>query len=61
MLLELKRDDRKKDRLIISKETGSHASPVAYLVSIRMLVFMAGLGDVISINDVSVAFRISAG
>ena len=61
MLLELKRDGRKKGRLVINKEpvawqTGSHASPVAYLESIRMLVFMAGLGDVISINDVSVAF-----
>jgi hypothetical protein len=62
MLLELKRDGRKKGRLIINKEPvawqmGAHASPVAYLESIRMLVFMAGLAtDVISINDVSVAF-----
>ena len=60
MLLELKRDGRKKGRLIINKEPvawqdGSHASPVAYLESIRMLVYMAG-GGVISINDVSVAF-----
>jgi hypothetical protein len=60
MLLELKRDGRKKGRLIINREpvdwqVGSHASPVAYLESIRMLVYMAG-GGVISINDVSVAF-----
>ena len=47
MLLELKRDGRRKGRLIINKEsvewqTGSDASPVAYLESIRMMVFMCG-------------------
>ena len=51
MLLELKRDDRRKGRLIINKEpvewqTGSNASSVAYLESIRMMVFMCGcLGE----------------
>ena len=62
MILELKRDGRKKGRLVINKEpvawqVGAHSSPVAFLESVRMLVFMAGLAtDVISINDVSVAF-----
>ena len=62
MLLELKRDGRRKDRLIINKEpvewqTDSNASPVAYLESIRMMLFMCGcLGDCLSINDISVAF-----
>jgi hypothetical protein len=62
MLLELKRDGRKKGGLIINKEpvawqVGSHASHVAYSESIRMLVYMAGdVTDVISTNDVNVAF-----
>ena len=63
MLLEIKRDGRRKGRLIINKEpvewqTGSNnASPVAYLESIRMMVFMRGcLGETLSINDISVAF-----
>ena len=62
MLLELKRDGRRKDRLIINKgpvewQTGSNASLVAYLESIRMMVFMCGcLGETLSINDISVAF-----
>ena len=62
MLLELKRDGRRKGRLIINKEpvewqTDSNASPVAYLESIRMMLFMCGcVGDCLSINDISVAF-----
>ena len=62
MLLELKRDGRRKGGLIINKEpvewqTGSNASPVAYLESIRMMVFMCScLGETLSINDISVTF-----
>jgi hypothetical protein len=62
MLLELKRDGRRKGRLIINKEpvewqTDSNASPVAYVESIKMSLFMYGyLGDRLSINDISVAF-----
>ena len=64
MLLELKRDGRKKARLIlqgfrepIEWDEGSVASPVAFASTLRMLLFAAGLrSDVISVNDVSVAF-----
>ena len=62
MRLELKRDGRIRDRLIINKElvgwqTDSNASSVAYLESIRTMLFMYGcLGDCLSINDISVAF-----
>ena len=60
MLLELKRDGRRKGRLIINKEpvewqTDSNASSVAYVESIRVLLFMCGcLGDCLSINGISV-------
>jgi hypothetical protein len=64
MLLELKRDGRKKARLILQGfrepmewDEGSVASPVAFASTLRMLLFKAGLrSDVISVNDVSVAF-----
>ena len=62
MLLELKRDGRRKGRLVINKEpvewqTCPNTSPVAYLEYIRMMVFMCGcLGETLSINDISVAF-----
>ena len=64
MLLELKRDGRKKARLILQGfreplewDEGSVASPVAFASTLRMLLFTAGLrSDVISVNDVSVAF-----
>ena len=64
MLLELKRDGRKKARLIlqgfrepIEWDEGSVASHVAFAGTLRMLLFAVGLrSDVISVNDVSVAF-----
>jgi hypothetical protein len=64
MLLELKRDGRKKARLILQGfrepmewDEGSVASPVAFASTLRMLLFTAGLrSDIISVNDVSVAF-----
>ena len=64
MILELKRDGRKKARLILQGfrepvewDEGSVASPVAFTSTLRMLLFTAGLrSDVISVNDVSVAF-----
>ena len=64
MILEAKRDDRKKGRLILQGfrepkewDEGSVASPVAYPSSLRTLLFHAGpRSDVISLNDVSVAF-----
>jgi hypothetical protein len=64
MLLELKRDGRKKARLILQGfrepvewDEGSVASPVAFSSTLRMLLFSAGpRSDVISVNDVSVAF-----
>ena len=38
-------------------QTGSNASPVAYLESIGLLVFMCGcFGETLSINDISVVF-----
>ena len=72
MILEGKRDGRKKGRLILqgfrepwSWEQGKPTdSPVAYMTTIRMLIFMAGLSTslpsnkrhVLSSRDVSVAF-----
>ena len=64
MMLELKRDMRKKGRLIcqgfrepLEWDIGSNFSPVTYLASVRTLMFANGpKADVISINDVSVAF-----
>ena len=64
MLLELKRNLRKKGRMIVQGfrepeewDDGSNVSPVAFVDSIRMLFFMAGLAsDAISTNDVAVAF-----
>ena len=64
MLLDTKRDGRLKARLImqgfrepIEWDDGSVASPVAYPSSIRPLLFHSGpRSDVISTNDVSVAF-----
>ena len=69
MLLELKRCSRKKGRMIVQGfrepaewDDGSNVSPVAFVDSIRMLFFMAGLAtDVISTNDVAVAFLQSVG
>ena len=64
MILEAKRDGRLKARLIlqgfrepIEWDAGSVASPVAYPSSIRTLLFHSGpRSDVISTNDVTVAF-----
>ena len=64
MLLELKRDGMKKARLILQGfreplewDEGSVASPVAFASTLRMLLFTARLrSDVISVNDVSIAF-----
>lgn len=64
MLLELKRDGRKKARLILQGfreptdwDEGSVTSPVAFASTLRLLLFTAGLrSDIISVNDVSVAF-----
>ena len=64
MLLELKRPGRKKARLVLQGfreplewDNGSNMSPVAFIDTIRMLILMNGPAtDVISTNDVSVAF-----
>ena len=64
MLLELKRCGRKKARLILQGfreplewDHGSNMSPVAFIDTIRMLILMHGhKDDIISTNDVSVAF-----
>ena len=64
MLLELKRDGRKKARLILQGfrepkewDEGSVSSPVVFPSSIRSFLFSAGDRDeCISVNDVSVAF-----
>ena len=64
MILEAKRDGRLKARLILQDfgepiewDDGSVASPVAYPSSIRTLLFHSGpRSDVISTNDVTVAF-----
>ena len=64
MLLELKRSGRKKARLIcqgfrepVEWDKGSNMSPVAFIDTIRMLFLMHGpKSDLISTNDVSVAF-----
>jgi hypothetical protein len=64
MILELKRDQRRKARLILQGfrepaewDEGSVASPVAHPSSIRSFVFHAGpRGHVVTTNDVSVAF-----
>ena len=64
MILELKRSGRKKGRLIcqgfrepVSWDRGSNMSPVAFIDTIRMLILMNGpVSDIISSNDVSVAF-----
>ena len=72
MILEGKRDGRKKGRLILqgfrepwSWERGKPTdSPVAYMTTIRMMLFMAGLSSaipselrhVVSSRDISVAF-----
>ena len=64
MILELKRCGRKKGRLIcqgfrepIEWDKGSNMSPVAFIDTIRMLILMNGpKSDLISTNDISVAF-----
>ena len=64
MILELKRDERRKARLILQGfrepaewDEGSVASRVAYPSSIRTFLFHSGpRSDVITTNDVSVAF-----
>jgi hypothetical protein len=64
MLLGVKKDDRRKARLVLQGfkeptewDTGSNVSPVAYPSTIRSLVFMGGdETDVLSSIDVSVAF-----
>ena len=66
MLLELKRDGRKKARLILQGlkeptdwDDGSVTSPVAFASTLRLLLSTAGRrpkSDIISVNDVSVAF-----
>jgi hypothetical protein len=72
MILEEKRDGRKKGRLVLQgfrepwawEQGVSPDSPVAYMVTIRMLVFMAGLSrhmpdgkrQHLSSRDISVAF-----
>ena len=65
MILEWKKDGRKKGRLILQGfreppewDHGSNASPVAFNSTIRTLLFGKGGGpdDVISSIDVSVAF-----
>ena len=64
MLLGVKKDGRRKARLILQGfkepsewDLGSNVSPVAYPSSVRSLVFMGGeLTDVLSSIDVSVAF-----
>ena len=64
MLLGVKKDGRKKARLVLQGfkepkewDTGSNVSPVAYPSSVKSLVFMGGeSGDVLSSIDISVAF-----
>jgi hypothetical protein len=64
MLLAIKRDMRRKCRLVLQgfsepeawDEGRSVDSPVAYYETIRMLLAKAGSGDVVSKRDVSVAF-----
>jgi hypothetical protein len=64
MILELKRCSRKKARWLcqgfrepVSWDKGSNMSPVAFIDTIRMLILMNGpKSDLISTNDVSVAF-----
>ena len=64
MILELKRSGRMKARLIcqgfrepIEWDRGSNMSPVAFVDTIRMMILMNGPAtDVISTNDISVAF-----
>ena len=64
MILEAKKDGRKKCRLVlqgfrepIEWDVDSNASPVAYMSTIRSLIYMAGdPSDVLSSIDVSVAF-----
>ena len=64
MLLGVKKDGRRKARLILQGfkepsewDLGSNVSPVAYPSSVRSLVFMGGeKTDVLSSIDVSVAF-----
>ena len=65
MMLELKRCGRKKARLVcqgfrepIEWDKGvSNMSPVAFINTIRMLILMHGPAtDMISVNDISVAF-----
>ena len=69
MLLEVKRDGIKKARLVLQGfrepsewDDGSTVSPVVYCDTIRLLLFTAGsVLEVISTNDVSVAFLQSHG
>ena len=64
MLLEAKKDGRRKARLILqgfkepkSWDVDSNASPVAFPSTIKSLLFMGGeTGDIISSIDISVAF-----
>ena len=64
MLLGVKKDGRRKARLVLQGfkeprewDTGSNVSPVAYPSTVRSLVFMGGEEtDVLSSIDVSVAF-----
>ena len=64
MLLEAKKDGRRKARLVLQGfkeptewDLGSNVSPVAYPSTVRSLVFMGGTADdVLSSIDVSVAF-----
>ena len=64
MILEAKKDGRKKCRLVLQGfkeptewDVDSNASPVAYMSTIRSLIYMAGdPSDVLSSIDVSVAF-----
>ena len=64
MLLEHKKDGRKKARLVLQGfkeplewDLDSNVSPVAYSSSVRSLVFMGGKpNDILSSIDVSVAF-----
>ena len=69
MILEAKRDGRKKGRLILqgflepySWDGGlSSDSPVAYMSTIRCLLARGGRGDVVTSRDVSTAFLQSEG
>ena len=64
MLLEAKKDGRRKARLILqgfkepkSWDVDSNASPVAFPSTIKSLLFMGGeADDIISSIDISVAF-----